>query len=444
MQLTPATARGIAIRTHGSAFHTNDLYDPEINIRYGAWYLKNLFQKYGSERARARGVQRGPGQRRQVAREGRADPVRGDARVRQARRASEDASTATRGGRISATGERRTAASSSRRTRTPTRRSARRTCGSSNDRYVLWMGRGDEPGWNVAQRFRLRADEVEEVRAEMHEILRERGRTALHLGGRHARNARRPRRAAARARPRRRRARPRSPSGWCSPSRPPRRRRTSRCAAPRRRDERLASEQIAAIAFGGPVPTEPPPPNDDPNNVVYLAYVDGRPVARASGVVRRARRLALRRLDAAGGARARCLPGARRGPLGRRGGARHAGARHAGEPDVAADPRAARVPRGLRDPHPARQVRLADRAEWPREGLGQGGLRDPGGGRAGRGRRRARSRASGSRRRRRSRSNFLENILADLRNAGHRAQPARGRRRLLARTAGRRGEPRAT
>ena len=49
MQITPDTARGIAIRTHGSAFHTNDLYDPEINIRYGAWYLKNLFQKYGSE-----------------------------------------------------------------------------------------------------------------------------------------------------------------------------------------------------------------------------------------------------------------------------------------------------------------------------------------------------------------------------------------------------------
>jgi soluble lytic murein transglycosylase len=49
MQITPATARGIAVRTHGSAFHTNDLYDPEINIRYGVWYLKNLFQKYGSE-----------------------------------------------------------------------------------------------------------------------------------------------------------------------------------------------------------------------------------------------------------------------------------------------------------------------------------------------------------------------------------------------------------
>lgn len=50
MQLTPETARGIAIRTHGSAFHTQDLYNPEINIRYGAWYLDNLFAKYHSER----------------------------------------------------------------------------------------------------------------------------------------------------------------------------------------------------------------------------------------------------------------------------------------------------------------------------------------------------------------------------------------------------------
>jgi soluble lytic murein transglycosylase len=50
MQLTPATARGIAIRTHGSAFRTSDLYDPDINIRYGSWYLDNLFRKYGSVR----------------------------------------------------------------------------------------------------------------------------------------------------------------------------------------------------------------------------------------------------------------------------------------------------------------------------------------------------------------------------------------------------------
>ena len=50
MQLTPATAKGIAIRTGGSRFQTSDLLDPEINIRYGAWYLANLFRKYGNER----------------------------------------------------------------------------------------------------------------------------------------------------------------------------------------------------------------------------------------------------------------------------------------------------------------------------------------------------------------------------------------------------------
>jgi peptidoglycan lytic transglycosylase len=50
MQLTPSTANGIAIRTGGHAFRTSDLYNPEINIRYGAWYLHNLFAKYRSER----------------------------------------------------------------------------------------------------------------------------------------------------------------------------------------------------------------------------------------------------------------------------------------------------------------------------------------------------------------------------------------------------------
>jgi len=50
MQLTPSTARGIAVRTHGSAFRTSDLYDPDINIRYGTWYLDNLFKKYRTER----------------------------------------------------------------------------------------------------------------------------------------------------------------------------------------------------------------------------------------------------------------------------------------------------------------------------------------------------------------------------------------------------------
>jgi soluble lytic murein transglycosylase len=50
MQLTPTTAHGIAIRTGGSKFRTGDLLDPEINIRYGAWYLGELVRKYRSER----------------------------------------------------------------------------------------------------------------------------------------------------------------------------------------------------------------------------------------------------------------------------------------------------------------------------------------------------------------------------------------------------------
>ncbi|HEY0414787.1 MAG TPA: lytic transglycosylase domain-containing protein [Gaiellaceae bacterium] len=50
MQLTPSTAHGIAIRTGGRAFRTSDLDDPEINIRYGSWYLAHLFGKYRSER----------------------------------------------------------------------------------------------------------------------------------------------------------------------------------------------------------------------------------------------------------------------------------------------------------------------------------------------------------------------------------------------------------
>ncbi len=39
-------------------------------------------------------------------------------------------------------------------------------------------GRGDEPGWNVAQRFRFAPAELGEVRAEIHRHLRARGRTA--------------------------------------------------------------------------------------------------------------------------------------------------------------------------------------------------------------------------------------------------------------------------
>lgn len=45
MQLTPRTARGIAMHTGGTNFRTQDLRNPEINIRYGAWYLNHLHDK---------------------------------------------------------------------------------------------------------------------------------------------------------------------------------------------------------------------------------------------------------------------------------------------------------------------------------------------------------------------------------------------------------------
>jgi GNAT superfamily N-acetyltransferase len=148
------------------------------------------------------------------------------------------------------------------------------------DRYVLWMGPGQEPGWNVAQRVRFELDELGEVRAEIHAHLRERGRTKCSWEvGTHAR-----------------------PAGLVDRlhelglvddeptslaigmvlSEAP-------AAAPtdvevRRVEtdgEVYEAERIAAIAFGG----EPPTPRSytpDPTNVIYLAYADGQPVARAS------------------------------------------------------------------------------------------------------------------------------------------------------------------
>jgi len=49
MQLMPKTAQGIADHTGGTHFEVSDLLDPEINIRYGAWYLRHLLNKYGNE-----------------------------------------------------------------------------------------------------------------------------------------------------------------------------------------------------------------------------------------------------------------------------------------------------------------------------------------------------------------------------------------------------------
>jgi hypothetical protein len=46
------------------------------------------------------------------------------------------------------------------------------------DRFVLWLGRGQEPGWTVAQRLRLRADDVAATVDEVRGLVVARGRRA--------------------------------------------------------------------------------------------------------------------------------------------------------------------------------------------------------------------------------------------------------------------------
>jgi GNAT superfamily N-acetyltransferase len=148
------------------------------------------------------------------------------------------------------------------------------------DRFVLWMGRGSQPGWNVAQRFRLRAEDVEPVRAEIHELLRARGRTRCSWEvGSHATppdlvdrlyalglvdDAPDPLAVGMVLR--------REP-----PAAPP----DVEVRRAETREELLAAERIAATAFGEEVEDRDPPAASTVKPI-YLAYVDGEPVARAS------------------------------------------------------------------------------------------------------------------------------------------------------------------
>ena len=148
------------------------------------------------------------------------------------------------------------------------------------DRYVLWMGRGDAPGWNVAQRFRLRADELDEVREEIHAHLRAKDRSGCTWEvGTHAIPPDLVERLLALGLVD---DEPTPLAVGMVLTEPP-------AEAPsgvevrlaETDDEHLAASRIASVAFGTPMPTEPPTERD-PNNPVYLAYVDGEPVARAS------------------------------------------------------------------------------------------------------------------------------------------------------------------
>ena len=53
MQITPSTAKLIESLSGGSTFKFDDLSDPDINIRYGTFYLRYLLDKFGGNEVAA-------------------------------------------------------------------------------------------------------------------------------------------------------------------------------------------------------------------------------------------------------------------------------------------------------------------------------------------------------------------------------------------------------
>jgi peptidoglycan lytic transglycosylase len=61
MQITPLTAREIEKLSGGSTFEIDDLSDPDLNIRYGTFYLRELLDRYdGNEVAALAAYNAGP------------------------------------------------------------------------------------------------------------------------------------------------------------------------------------------------------------------------------------------------------------------------------------------------------------------------------------------------------------------------------------------------
>jgi soluble lytic murein transglycosylase len=61
MQITPTTAKEIERLSGGTTFKLDDLSDPEINIRYGTFYLAELLRRFnGSEVAALAAYHAGP------------------------------------------------------------------------------------------------------------------------------------------------------------------------------------------------------------------------------------------------------------------------------------------------------------------------------------------------------------------------------------------------
>jgi soluble lytic murein transglycosylase len=53
MQITPETAKDVERHSGGTTFKIGDLSDPEINIRYGTFRLRELLDRYGGDEVAA-------------------------------------------------------------------------------------------------------------------------------------------------------------------------------------------------------------------------------------------------------------------------------------------------------------------------------------------------------------------------------------------------------
>jgi soluble lytic murein transglycosylase len=53
MQITPETAQEVKRHSHGTDFTLKDLSDPEINIRYGTYVLRELLQRFDGDEVAA-------------------------------------------------------------------------------------------------------------------------------------------------------------------------------------------------------------------------------------------------------------------------------------------------------------------------------------------------------------------------------------------------------
>ena len=49
MQITPTTGQWIAGKLNRTGFAPTDLYDPQVNLQFGTWYLRYLIDRFGGD-----------------------------------------------------------------------------------------------------------------------------------------------------------------------------------------------------------------------------------------------------------------------------------------------------------------------------------------------------------------------------------------------------------